>query len=152
LSRLKVIFHAGWVTNSTEGGRRGITDQGEIENGGLIIAGGGRLILKLSGIERAPMICEGIASTEQTSECLSMMGAIACSVVGNPKGPLAVRGGSIVALLFAVDRLLRQQGHSESYCQILCMTVQAASLLTDSLGKLTVREIVLANPALSSSW
>jgi len=79
-------------------------------------------------------------------------GAIACIVVGNPKGPLAVRGGSIVALLFAVDRLLRQLGHSESYYQILCMTVQAASLSTDSLGKLADRVVVLAGPVLSSSW
>jgi len=117
LSRLKVTFHAGRVTNVTEGGRRVITDQGEIENDGLIIASGGRFIKKLPGIEHALTICEGIASTEQISERLATMegGTIAFGFGGNPNEPSAVRGGPMFELLFGVDRLLRQQGRRDRF-------------------------------------
>lgn len=116
-ARLNVHFHAGTVTQVTDGGRRVVTDHGEVENDGLIIASGGRFIKKLPGIEHALTICEGIAPTEQISERLAAMegGTIAVGFGGNPKEPAAVRGGPMFELLFGVDRLLRQQGRRDRF-------------------------------------
>ncbi|MGC9457994.1 MAG: NAD(P)/FAD-dependent oxidoreductase [Halothiobacillaceae bacterium] len=117
LRRLDVQFHEGRVTGLSEDGRRVITEQGEIENDGLIIASGGRFIKKLPGIEHALTICEGIESTKRICERLDSLdgGTIAVGFGGNPKEPAAVRGGPMFELLFGIDRLLRQQGRRDRF-------------------------------------
>ena len=117
LDRLNVRFHAGRVTGVVEDGRRVITDNGEIENDGLVIASGGRFLKKLPGIEHAITLCEGIDAAEQIRDRLAEMegGTIAIGFGGNPKEPAAVRGGPMFELLFGVDRLLRQQGRRDRF-------------------------------------
>ncbi len=115
--RMKVDFHAASVTGLREGGRVVITDKGEVENDGLIIASGGRFIKKLPGIENAITPCEGIPAAERIRERLHAMqgGTIAFGFSGNPKEPSAMRGGPVFEFLFGIDRWLRKQGKRDDF-------------------------------------
>ncbi len=115
--RNNVKFHAGGVTGLKQGGRVVVTDSGEIENDGLIIASGGRFIKKLPGIEHALTICEGIEATEQIAERINTMqgGTIAVGFGGNPKEPSAMRGGPMFEVLFGLDTLLRRQKRRDQF-------------------------------------
>ncbi len=117
LDRLNIQFHAGHVTGVEAEGRRVVTDRGAVSNDGLIIASGGRFIKKLSGIEHAITLCEGIDAAEQIRDRLTAMqgGAVAIGFGGNPDEPAAVRGGPMFELLFGLDRLLRQQGRRDRF-------------------------------------
>ena len=117
LERLDLRFHAGRVTGVSEDGRRVITDNGEVENDGLIVASGGRFLKKLPGIEHAITLCEGIDAAEAIRDRLAEMegGTIAIGFGGNPKEPAAVRGGPMFELLFGLDRLLRKQGRRDRF-------------------------------------
>lgn len=117
LQRLKVTHHPGRVTGVSDDGRRVFTDNGEVENDGLIVASGGRFLKKLPGIEHAITVCEGIDAAEQIAERLAQMsgGTIAVGFGGNPKEPGAVRGGPMFELLFGIDRLLRREGRRDQF-------------------------------------
>lgn len=112
-----VTFHQGRVTGIVDGGRKVITDNGEIENDGLIIASGGRFIKKLPGIEHALTMCEGIEPTEKIRDRIKEMdgGTIAIGFGGNPKEPSAVRGGPMFELLFGLDTQLRKEGRRDKF-------------------------------------
>ncbi|HBQ44400.1 MAG TPA: pyridine nucleotide-disulfide oxidoreductase [Thiomicrospira sp.] len=116
-TRQNVTFFAGKVLNVIEGGRVVETDQGNVENDGLIIATGGRFIKKLPGIEHAITPCEGISAAEKITDKLSSMtsGTIAIGFSGNPKEPSAMRGGPMFEFLFGIDTLLRRQGRRENF-------------------------------------
>jgi sulfide:quinone oxidoreductase len=116
-SKKNVKFHAGTVEGLKDAGRKVITDNGEIENDGLIIASGGRFIKKLPGIEHALTICEGIEATEQIAERIKNMqgGTIAVGFGGNPKEPSAMRGGPMFEVLFGLDTLLRRQKRRDQF-------------------------------------
>lgn len=115
--RMKVEFHAASVTGLREGGRVVVTDRGEVENDGLIIASGGRFIKKLPGIEHAITPCEGIPAAERIRERLHAMegGTIAFGFSSNPKEPSAMRGGPMFEFLFGIDRWLRRQGRRDRF-------------------------------------
>ncbi len=115
--RMKVDFHPASVTGLREGGRVVVTDQGEVENDGLIIASGGRFLKKLPGIENAITPCEGIPAAERIRERLHAMesGTIAFGFSGNPKEPSAMRGGPMFEFLFGIDRWLRRKGQRERF-------------------------------------
>lgn len=117
LARHRVGFHAGRVTGLRDGGRIVVTDSGEVENDGLVIASGGRFIKKLPGIEHAVTLCEGIEAAEQIRDRLEGMagGTIAIGFGGNPNEPSAVRGGPMFELLFGLDTLLRSQGRRDRF-------------------------------------
>ena len=115
--RMKVDFHPASVTGLREGGRVVVTDSGEVENDGLIIASGGRFIKKLPGIENAITPCEGIPAAERIRERLHAMesGTIAFGFSGNPKEPSAMRGGPMFEFLFGIDRWLRRKGQRDRF-------------------------------------
>lgn len=115
--RHKVQWHQGKVQQVLEGGRKVITDNGELSNDYLIIATGGRYIRKLPGIEHAFIPCEGIEPVEAISARLNNMksGTIAVGFAGNPQEPAAVRGGPMFEFVFGIDTLLRQQGRREQF-------------------------------------
>lgn len=115
--RHKVQWHQGKVQQVLEGGRKVITDNGELTNDYLIIATGGRYIRKLPGIEHAFIPCEGIEPVEAISARLNGMnsGTIAVGFAGNPQEPAAVRGGPMFEFVFGIDTLLRQQGRREQF-------------------------------------
>lgn len=117
LKRLDVQFYQGQVTAIEAEGRRVVTDQGTVDNDGLIIASGGRFIKKLAGIEHALTLCEGIDAAEKIRDRLAAMesGTIALGFGGNPKEPTAVRGGPMFEVLFGLDRLLRQQQRRDKF-------------------------------------
>src|SRR3546814_1304938 len=110
--RHEVRWHRGSVSQVLDGGRRVVTDQGEIRNDVLVIATGGRYLRKLQGIEHAIIPCEGIAAAESIRDRLAAMdgGTIAVGFASNPKEPGAVRGGPMFEFLFGIDTLLRRQG------------------------------------------
>jgi sulfide:quinone oxidoreductase len=110
--RMKVTHHQASATGLSKDGRVVITDNGEIENDGLIIASGGRFIKKLPGIEHAITPCEGIDAAEKIYNRLDALsgGTIAFGFSGNPKEPSAMRGGPMFEFLFGTDTLLRQRG------------------------------------------
>lgn len=116
-NRKHVKFVEARVENVINGGRTVVTDQGEVENDGLIIASGGRFIKKLPGIEHAITPCEGIAAAEKIKERLDAMsgGTIAIGFGGNPKEPSAMRGGPMFEFLFGIDNLLRKQGRRDNF-------------------------------------
>ncbi|MBF6057931.1 NAD(P)/FAD-dependent oxidoreductase [Thiomicrorhabdus heinhorstiae] len=115
--RQKVQHIKASVTNVTNGGRTVVTDQGEYQNDGLIIASGGRFIKKLPGIEHAITPCEGISAAEKIRDRLNEMqsGTIAIGFGGNPKEPSAMRGGPMFEFLYGIDNLLRKQGRREKF-------------------------------------
>lgn len=112
-----VHFHQGRVQSVQDGGRRVITDRGEVRNDGLIIASGGRFIKRLPGIEHAITICEGAGAAEAIRDRLAKLegGTIAVGFAGNPKEPSAARGGPMFELLFGLDTLLRRQGRRDRF-------------------------------------
>jgi len=112
--RMKVNYHAASVTGLRDGGRVVVTDGGEVENDGLIIASGGRFLKKLPGIEHAITPCEGIPAAEKIRDRLQAMeaagGTIAFGFASNPKEPSAMRGGPMFEFLFGFDRWMRKKG------------------------------------------
>ena len=115
--RQNVHWFMGSVQQLKDGGRRVVTDQGELENDYLVIATGGRYLRKLPGIEHAIIPCEGIASAEAIRDRLTALdgGNIAIGFATNPKEPGAVRGGPMFEFLFGIDTLLRQQGRRDKF-------------------------------------
>ena len=115
--RMKVNFHQASVTGLSDDGRTVHTDNGDIENDGLIIASGGRFIRKLTGIEHAITPCEGIDAAEKIRDRIHQMdgGTIAFGFAGNPNEPSAMRGGPMFEFLFGTDTLLRQQKRREQF-------------------------------------
>ena len=117
LERMNVRFHEAQVTGLADGGRRVLTDAGELANDALLIACGGRFIRKLPGIEHAVTPCEGIAAGERIRDRLREMtgGTIAVGFAGNPQEPSAMRGGPMFEFLFGIDRQLRREGRRERF-------------------------------------
>jgi sulfide:quinone oxidoreductase len=115
--RMNVDFHQAHVTGLSDDGRTVYTDDGELDNDGLIIASGGRFIKKLPGIEHAITPCEGIDAAEKIRERLDQMdgGTIAVGFAGNPKEPSAMRGGPMFEFLFGTDTLLRKQKRRDKF-------------------------------------
>lgn len=112
-----VRFIQAEVQTVTDGGRTVVTNQGDYQNDGLIIASGGRFIKKLPGIEHAITPCEGIAAAEKIQARLEGMdsGTIAIGFSGNPKEPSAMRGGPMFEFLFGIHNLLKKQGRRDKF-------------------------------------
>lgn len=117
LARHRISFHQGRVTGVAEGGRKVLTDKGEIANDALLIASGGRFLKSLPGIEHALTICAGIPAAEMIRDRLDAMngGTIALGFGTNPKEPAAMRGGPMFELLLGLDTLLRRQGRRDKF-------------------------------------
>ncbi|WP_029133286.1 NAD(P)/FAD-dependent oxidoreductase [Sedimenticola selenatireducens] len=115
--RMRVNYHQGSASGLKAGGRILVTDQGEIENDGLIICSGGRFIKKLPGIEHAITPCEGIPAAVKIKDRLRALqgGTIAVGFSGNPKEPSAMRGGPMFEFLFGIDRQLRREGRRDRF-------------------------------------
>ena len=115
--RKQVAFHQGTASGIRDGGRVVETDNGAIENDGLIIASGGRYLTKLPGIEHAAIPCRGREDAERIRDRLKKMdgGTIAFGFGGNPKEPSAMRGGPVFEFLFGTDTLLRRQGRRDRF-------------------------------------
>lgn len=114
-ARHRVDYVQASVTAVLDGGRRVVTDAGEVANDALLIATGGRFIRKLPGIEHAITLCEGIDAAERMRARIEAMveGRIALGFGGNPQEPSAMRGGPMFELLFGLETWLRQQGRRE---------------------------------------
>lgn len=115
--RKKVTFHQGVVTGIKHGGRTVVTDNGEIDNDGLIIASGGRFIKKLPGIEHAITPCEGVSAAEKIRDRLRTMqgGTIAIGFAGNPNEPSAMRGGPMFEFLFGIHTQLKREKRRDQF-------------------------------------
>ena len=115
--RMRVNYFQGTVEGLENGGRTVLTDNGPVENDGLIIASGGRFIKKLPGIEHAITPCEGIAAAVKIGDRLKEMdgGNIAIGFSGNPKEPSAMRGGPMFEFLFGIDSQLRKEGRRNKF-------------------------------------
>jgi len=115
--RMRVDYRQASASGLKEGGRRLLTDQGEIPNDGLIIASGGRFIKKLPGIEHAITPCEGVTAAVQIRDRLKAMpgGVIAIGFAGNPSEPSAMRGGPMFEFLFGIDNQLRRERRRERF-------------------------------------
>ena len=115
--RQRVTFHAGEVTGVKAGGRVVVTDSGEVENDGLMIASGGRFIKKLPGIEHVITPCEGLPAAEAIRDRLQAMtgGTIAIGFGGNPNEPSAMRGGPMFEFLFGLHTQLMREGRPDKF-------------------------------------
>jgi sulfide:quinone oxidoreductase len=111
----RIQFVAGEATGLENNGRTVLTNNGKVENDGLIIACGGRFIKKLPGIEHAILPCEGIAAAEKIRDQIAILkqGNIALGFSGNPNEPTAMRGGPMFEFLFGLDTQLRREGRRE---------------------------------------
>lgn len=116
-NRQNVQFTQARVQNITNGGRTVITEQGEYQNDGLIIATGGRFLKKLPGIEHAITPCEGLTAVNKIKDRLDSMsgGTIAIGFSGNSEEPSAMRGGPMLEFLFGIETLLRKQGRRNNF-------------------------------------
>lgn len=115
--RMNVEYISARATGLERQGRLLQTDQGDIENDGLIIASGGRFIKKLAGIEHAITPCEGVTAVTKIRDRLQQMegGNIAIGFSGNPKEPTAMRGGPMFEFLFGIDQQLRQEKRRDKF-------------------------------------
>ena len=115
--KMRVNFHQGSAQGLENDGRTVLTDNGPVENDGLIIASGGRFIKKLPGIEHAITPCEGIDAAVKIRDRLREMdgGTIALGFAGNPKEPSAMRGGPMFEFLFGIDKQLRKEGRRDKF-------------------------------------
>jgi sulfide:quinone oxidoreductase len=115
--RMNVKHHQAQVTGLSDDGRILHTNNGDIENDGLIICSGGRFIKKLPGIKHVITPCEGISATVKIREQLQKMdrGTIAVGFSGNPKEPSAMRGGPMFEFLFGIDRQLRKEDRRDKF-------------------------------------
>lgn len=115
--RMRVNYHQGSATGLKADGRVLVTDQGEIENDGLVICSGGRFLKKLPGIEHAITPCEGIPAAVRIRDRLQALqgGTIAVGFASNPKEPSAMRGGPMFEFLFGIDRQLRREGRRDRF-------------------------------------
>ena len=115
--RMRVTYHRASAQGLRDGGRVVVTDRGEVQNDGLIIACGGRFIRKLPGIEHAYIPCGGVEVTAQIRDRLAEMqgGTLAFGFSGNPKEPAAMRGGPVFEFLFGIDSWLRKQGRRDGF-------------------------------------
>lgn len=115
--RMNVRYYQANVTGLGDHGRTVETDNGDVENDGLIIASGGRFIKKLPGIEHAITPCEGVAAAEKIRDRLQEMqsGTIAIGFAGNPKEPSAMRGGPMFEFLFGIDTQLRREKRRDKF-------------------------------------
>ena len=112
-ARRNIKFHQGAATGIENDGRTVITENGKVDNDGLVIACGGRFIKKLPGIEHAITPCEGIKSAEAIRDRLTALkpgSTVAVGFSGNPKETSAMRGGPMFEFLFGIDRQLRKEG------------------------------------------
>ena len=116
-ARMGVSYHQAAAEGLRDGGRVVITDQGELNNDGLIIACGGRFIRKLPGIEHSFLPCGGVEVTAQVRDRLADLegGTLAFGFSGNPKEPSAMRGGPVFEFLFGIDAWLRKQGRRDNF-------------------------------------
>ncbi len=117
-TKYDVNFHAGRVTSIDQSGRSVTTNTGStVDNDVLLIAGGGRFIKKLPGIEHAITLCEGIEPAEQMRDKIKALqgGTIALGFSSNPKEPSAMRGGPMFELLFGLDTQLHQENRREKF-------------------------------------
>ena len=116
-ARMGVSYHQAAAEGLRDGGRVVITDQGEVNNDGLIIACGGRFIRKLPGIEHSFLPCGGVEVTAQVRDRLADLegGTLAFGFSGNPKEPSAMRGGPVFEFLFGIDAWLRKQGRRDNF-------------------------------------
>ena len=115
--RTRVSYHPSKVIGLENRGRKVLTEDGELENDGLVIACGGRFIKKLPGIEHAITPCEGIPAAEKIRDRLQQLegGTLAFGFSGNPKEPAAMRGGPVFEFLFGIDSYLRKQGRRDQF-------------------------------------
>lgn len=115
--RMRVKFHSGEATGLKGGGRVVLTDSGEVENDGLIIASGGRFIKKLPGIEHAITPCEGVVAAIKIRDRLREMpsGTIAVGFSGNPNEPSAMRGGPMFEFLFGLHTQLLRENRRDHF-------------------------------------
>jgi len=116
-NRMKVKHHAAKATGLSNQGRTLHTDNGDIENDGLIICSGGRFLKKLPGIENAITPCEGVDASVKIRDRLREMegGDIAFGFASNPKEPSAMRGGPMFEFLFGIDHQLRTEGRRDKF-------------------------------------
>ncbi len=110
--RNAITYKQASATSISADGRTVETTEGIVANDALVIATGGRFIKKLSGIEHALTLCEGIDSAEAIRARLDSLikGRIAFGFGGNPNEPSAMRGGPMFELLFGIETWLRNQG------------------------------------------
>jgi sulfide:quinone oxidoreductase len=115
--RLRIDYRQASATGLEDGGRTLLTDQGSIENDGLVIGSGGRFIKKLPGIEHAITPCEGVEAAVRIRDRLKAMegGTVALGFAGNPREPTAMRGGPMFEFLFGLDTQLRREGRRERF-------------------------------------
>ncbi len=117
LEHHRIHFHQGSATGLGAAGRVVVTDRGELENDGLIIACGGRFLKQLPGIEHTITPCEGIPAAIAIRDKLRQLedGSIAIGFSGNPKEPSAMRGGPMFEFLFGIDSMLRLEGRRDRF-------------------------------------
>ncbi len=115
--RMRVKFHPGEAIGLQDDGRVVVTDAGEVENDGLIVASGGRFIKKLPGIEHAVTPCEGVVAGLKIRDRLREMqgGTIAVGFGGNPNEPSAMRGGPVFEFLFGLHTQLLREGRRDRF-------------------------------------
>ncbi|MGA7180620.1 MAG: FAD-dependent oxidoreductase [Thiobacillaceae bacterium] len=148
LVKQRIQLWQGRVTGLSDGGRKVLTDKGEIANDALLIASGGRFLKALPGIEHAITICEGISAAETMRDRLAAMegGTIALGFGTNPKEPAAMRGGPMFELLFGLDTLLRQQGRRDKFCLVFFNPApEPGKRLGDKAVKGLLREMAQRN-------
>ncbi|MFW5926460.1 MAG: NAD(P)/FAD-dependent oxidoreductase, partial [Wenzhouxiangella sp.] len=115
--RLDITYHPAAATGLSDDGRRVMTDRGEVENDGLIIASGGQFLKKLPGIEHSYLPCGGVDEIGRLRDRLEAMegGSLAFGFAGNPKEPSAMRGGPVFEFLFGIDTWLKKRGRRERF-------------------------------------
>ena len=117
LARHDVDFEPAVLTGLDEGGRRVLTDHGEIANDALVIASGAESLHRPAGLEHTVAPCEGPDAAARIRERIAALdgGTIAFGFAGHPDEPTAARGGPVFEVLLSVDTQLRREGRRSQF-------------------------------------
>ncbi|MGB0723615.1 MAG: NAD(P)/FAD-dependent oxidoreductase [Gammaproteobacteria bacterium] len=116
--RNKVTHKAASMTGLDSAAKTVKTDDGDVSYDYLVIAGGGRYIMKLPGMkEHAHVACAGWPQVKSFSDKLNALdgGDLVFGFSGNPNEPSAMRGGPIFEFMFGIDTMLRRQGKRQKF-------------------------------------
>lgn len=116
-----VDYHQGRVVALEDGGRRVRTDDGVLDNDGLVVAAGATFEDRPEGRQHTFLPCGGIEEMARLRERLRALdrGTLAFGFAPHRHEPGATRGGPVFELMFGIETWLRRSGRRDRFRLVL---------------------------------
>ena len=115
--RMNVDYHPARARGLENDGRRLLTDNGAIDNDGLILAGGASFLRTIPGLEHTVLPCAEVQTIAKMRDRLHSLqeGTLAFGFAGNPNEPSALRGGPVFEFMFGIETWLRRNDKRDRF-------------------------------------